>query len=267
MLPGVKGVREGVEELGTVEEGTGGEYILGPYILPLIPPPPPPPSALCAPPPPSATLLTARPSTLKVTSALTHSPSQVSNGALSSILTKHPTVLWCPYADLPVSPPVSTVERHRPASRICPVVHSPTEPFQLPTRVFSGISCVLSPTDRLAIPFSPSSAGGLGDDNVWCPTDISKYTRTFLRIGIMDLVDEYRLLPDLVAQCCPQVSAIAFPASCALKTARRDWERRDWATERVLELEERVCFSTRRWSRARKRTSSANWEERWRIGR
>jgi hypothetical protein len=87
------------------------------------------------------------PFTLKVTVAVTRSPSQVSTADSSSRHTRHPTV----------APSVKAAREgfigvhHWPATRICPVVQRPHEPCQAPTNVFFGISSVDSPTDRVAI--------------------------------------------------------------------------------------------------------------------
>lgn len=85
--------------------------------------------------------------TLKVTAAVTMTPSQVSKAEPSSKQTRHPTVARSPY-ELSVG---STGLHHWPAVRICPVVQRPTDPFQAPTRVFGGISLVESPMDSVAI--------------------------------------------------------------------------------------------------------------------
>jgi hypothetical protein len=63
----------------------------------------------------------------------------------------------------------------------------------------------------------------------------------------MDRVELYSVLPDLVAQCCPHVSVMAFPVSCALNTASRDCCLRASATARVFSFDDDECFSTRSW--------------------
>jgi hypothetical protein len=80
---------------------------------------------------------------LKLTLAFTMTPSHVSNEELSSKKTRQPTVAPYPYAPTDGS----SGEHHCPDTRICPVVHMPTDPCQDPRRVLGGISRVDRPMD------------------------------------------------------------------------------------------------------------------------
>jgi hypothetical protein len=86
---------------------------------------------------------TTTPLMLKLTLAFTMTPSHVSNEELSSKNTRQPTVAPYPYAPTDGS----SGEHHWPDTRICPVVHMPTDPCQEPRSVLGGISSVDRPID------------------------------------------------------------------------------------------------------------------------